>query len=122
MDNLEENFKPWGMELKVYLMLMHLSTLAGFVIPFGGLILPIVMWVTNKENSKDIDEHGKVVMNWVISAIIYSIICTILTFILIGILGFIVLGICALVFAIIGAIKANDGILWHYPLSIKFFK
>lgn len=117
-----EDFKPWGMELKSYLLLMHLSQFAGYVIPMAGLVLPIVMWATNKDQSKDIDDHGKVILNWLFSALIYFALCFVLTFILVGVLGFIVLGICGLVFAIIGAIKANDGILWKYPLSIQFFK
>jgi uncharacterized Tic20 family protein len=117
-----EDFKPWGMELKAYLMLMHLSQFAGYVIPFGGLVLPIIMWATNKEHSKEIDNHGKVILNWIISALIYFVICSILALILIGVVGYFVLAICGVVFAVIGAIKANDNILWHYPLSIKFFK
>lgn len=122
MENEIEEFKPWGMELKVYLMAMHLSQLAGFIIPLGGLILPLVMWLTNKEHNRDIDDHGKVIVNWVLSAIIYSLVCFVLTFILVGIFAFIVLGICALVFAVVGAIKAHDGVLWEYPVTIKFLK
>lgn len=117
-----EQFKPWGMELKSYLLLMHLSQLAGFMIPFGGLIMPIIMWATNKDQSKEIDNHGKVILNWIISAMIYAVICMVLSIIVIGVFGFLVLGICGLVFMTIGAIKANEGTLWHYPLSIKFFK
>jgi uncharacterized Tic20 family protein len=107
-----EDFKPWGMELKVYLLLMHLSQFAGYIIPFAGLVLPIVMWATNKEHSREIDNHGKVILNWLLSAIIYFIICTILTIVLIGVFGYIALAICGVVFAVIGAIKANDGVLF----------
>lgn len=117
-----EEFKPWGMELKSYLLLMHLSQLAGYIIPLAGLIMPIVMWATNKDDSKEIDNHGKVILNWIISALIYGVVCLILSIVVIGVFGFIALGICALVFTIVGAIKANEGTLWHYPLSIKFFK
>jgi uncharacterized Tic20 family protein len=117
-----DDFTPWGMAQKQYLFLMHLSTLAGFIIPFGGLILPIVMWLSNKEHSKEIDEHGKVIVNWVISAAIYGLICFVLTFVLIGVLGYIILSICVVAFAIIGAIKANEGVLWRYPLSMTFIK
>jgi uncharacterized Tic20 family protein len=117
-----EEFKPWGMEKKTFLMLMHLSQLAGFVIPFGGLILPIVMWATNKDESKEIDNHGKVILNWVFSSLIYFSISFVLMFIFIGIIGLFAVGICTIIFAVLGGIKANDGILWQYPLSIKFFK
>jgi uncharacterized Tic20 family protein len=119
---MSAEFRPWGMEQKTFLLLMHLSQLTNFIIPFGGLILPLVMWTTNKDKSTEIDQHGKVILNWVLSAIIYSVICFILTLVLIGALGFIILGIVNLVFIVIGAIKANEGVLWEYPASIKFFK
>lgn len=118
MQDLE---KPWGMEEKTFLMLMHFSQLAGFVIPLAGIILPIVMWATNKENSTTIDNHGKVIFNWMISSFIYLIISSILVFIAIGVVGLIAVVILSVVFIIMGGIKANEGKLWHYPLSIKFF-
>lgn len=117
-----EKVTPWGMELKVFLTLLHLSQLAGFVVPGAGLILPIVMWVMNKDLHDDIDQHGKIVVNWIISAIIYAIVSAILTLILIGVIGLIAVGILSIVFAIIGAVKAQKGEAWHYPLTIKFIK
>jgi hypothetical protein len=33
-----------------------------------------------------------------------------------------VLGILAVVFPIIGGIKANNGELWHYPMTINIIK
>ena len=117
-----DEYKPWGMEEKTFLMLMHLSQLAGFLVPGAGLVLPIIMWATNREHSAQIDAHGKVILNWLITVIIFSIICFILTFIVIGALLFVALGITSLVFIIMGALKANEGILWPYPLSFKFIK
>lgn len=116
-----EEYKPWGMEEKTFLLLMHLSQLSGVVVPGAGLVLPIVMWATNKDKSEEIDKHGKVILNWMISAIIYSIICFIFIFVIVGIFAFIALMIVNLIFAIVGAVKANEGELWRYPLSITFF-
>jgi len=116
-----DEFRPWGMEEKAYLMLMHLSQLLGFVLPFAGVVMPIVMWATNKDQSAEIDRHGKVIFNWLISACIYCIICVILLVIYVGFLGLLILAVVGIVFAVMGGIKANNGELWSYPLSIKFF-
>lgn len=68
------------------------------------------------------DVHGKIVVNWLISAIIYSAVCLLLTFLLIGIpLLFILAGLC-IVFPVIGGIKANNGEVWNYPLTIQILK
>ncbi|ASP49754.1 DUF4870 domain-containing protein [Cognaticolwellia beringensis] len=118
----ESREEYWGMPLNTYCMLIHLSQLTSIIIPGLGFILPIVMWTMNKDKNEEIDKHGKTTMNWLISLFIYSVVCGILVFIFIGIIGLIVLAVLNLVFAIIAAIKANDNQLWHYPLSIKFFK
>ena len=102
-------------------MFIHLSLLSGFVIPLGGLLVPIILWQLKKDEFPSSNAHGYVVVNWLLSALIYGIVCFILTFIVIGILGYIALAIVAVVFPIIGGIKANDGELWEYPLSIRFF-
>lgn len=114
--------KPWGMDLPTFLMLLHLSQLTSFVIPLAGLVLPIVMWATNKELDPRIDAHGKVVLNWVISSFIYAVISALLCIVFIGFFFLIALCICSIVFAILGGVKANAGTLWKYPLSIPFFK
>ena len=46
----------WGMKENTFTMLMHLSQLLNFA--WGiGVILPIVMWATNKDDSEVIDRH-----------------------------------------------------------------
>ena len=117
-----ENQKPWGLELKSFLLLMHLSQFCGLVMPGAGIVMPIVMWATNKDEFSKVDDHGKVILNWVFSLLIYSVICIPLMFIFIGFFLFFILMFINLIFVIIGAVKANDDLLWRYPLSIPFFK
>ena len=120
MNEVREEY--WGMPAKTYCMLIHLSQLASVVAPGLGLVLPIVMWAMNKDRNKEIDQHGKVTLNWIISLAIYSIICVILWIFVIGAVAFLVLAFLNFVFAIIAAVKANKGELWVYPMSISFFK
>jgi uncharacterized Tic20 family protein len=121
MDKTPTN-KPWGMEENTFNMLMHLSQLSSFVVPLGGLILPIVMWATNKDTYLSVDEHGKNAVNWAITSFIYFIICFALMFVVIGFVLIFPLIITNIVFIVIGAVNANKGIVWPYPLCIKFFK
>ena len=103
-------------------MFLHFSQLANFLIPFGGVIIPIIIWQMKKNDSPEIDAHGKQVVNWIISGVIYGVISLVLMIVIIGVPLLIILGILAIVFPIIGGIKANNGELWKYPLSIKFLK
>ncbi|HLM62646.1 MAG TPA: DUF4870 domain-containing protein [Pyrinomonadaceae bacterium] len=103
-------------------LFLHLSQLLNIIIPFAGVIVPVVLWQVKKEEMPQLDAHGKMVTNWLISSLIYMVVSLVLMLVLIGILGVIAVGIMSVVFPIIGAIKANNGELWEYPLTIKFLK
>ncbi len=103
-------------------MFLHLSQLASLVVPIAGLILPIVLWQTQKDKMPAIDAHGKMVVNWMISCLIYAGVSVLLMFVLIGFLTIFAVAIMGIVFPIIGAVKANNGELWEYPVTIKFLK
>ena len=110
------------MEMNQFCLLMHLSQFASYIVPAAGLVLPIVMWSTNKDKSEIIDQHGKNILNWMISSVIYIVISMILMLVLIGFVTIFAVLICTIVFSVIGAIKANDGQVYKYPLTITFIK
>ncbi len=103
-------------------MILHLSVFSGYVVPIAGLIAPIVIWQIKKSEYPIIDAHGKVVMNFLISFAIYGVVGVVLTFVLIGIPLLALLGVLGIAFPIIGGIKANNGEVWRYPLTIEFLK
>ncbi|HSC69181.1 MAG TPA: DUF4870 domain-containing protein [Cellvibrio sp.] len=103
-----------------YAMALHLTQFCSWVFPLLGIVVPLVMWQTKKDDPY-VDQQGKVVMNWLFSSIIYALVGIVLCFILIGIPLLIALFICSVVFTILGAIDANKGVIKNYPLAIKFF-
>jgi hypothetical protein len=104
-------------------MWLHLSQLAGYMlVPLVGLVVPIVIWSMKRTESPFVDDNGKMVVNWLISAAIYWAIGIVLSFILIGLLIIIPLYVIGIVFPIIGAVKAAQGEIWNYPLTIRFLK
>jgi uncharacterized Tic20 family protein len=114
--SLEKETNQWA-------MFIHFSILAGWVVPLAGLIVPIILWQLKKDELPGIIPHVHVVLNWIVTSLVYAVICFILTFVLIGILGFIALAIATVVFSVIGGLKANEGIVWEYPGTfIRIFK
>jgi uncharacterized Tic20 family protein len=109
-----------GRDERQWAMFVHLSLLAGLVVPLAGFVLPIVLWQMKKAEMPGLDAHGREVTNWMISSVIYWVVCAALAFVLIGIPLLIVLGVVSIVFPIIGGLKANDGVLWRYPITIRF--
>jgi hypothetical protein len=116
------NYKPWGMEKNPFCMLMHLSQLASVIIPLAGIVMPIVMWATNKDKSELVDRHGKNILNWIITFHIFLITCIILSFAYIGLPLLILGALASIAFIVIGGVKANDGIVYTYPLAIPFIR
>ena len=82
---------------------------------------PVVIWQLKKAEMPDVDDHGKVVVNWMLSELIYLVVAGILV-VLIGIPLLIAVVVTGIVFPIVGGIKASEGELWRYPLSIPFLK
>ncbi len=99
----------------------HLSQLLDIVTGFGGFIVPLVLWLTQRDTIMNMDENGKSIINFQISMFLYILICIPLILLLgIGILGIIAIAVLCFVFPIINAIKVSNGEKPHYPLSIKF--
>jgi uncharacterized protein len=109
------------MDNRTYCMFIHLSVFAGYAAPLAGLVVPVVLWQLKKDESPEIDAHGKMVLNFILSMLIYAIVSGLAVFVLIGIPLLIALSIIGIVFPIVGAVKSLDGQLWQYPLMIKFF-
>lgn len=103
------------------LIIMHLSQLITLVIGFGSLIVPFIIWLTQKENIDHIDTHGKNIINFQLSILLYCLICIPLILVFgLGLLGFIVLSIISILFPIINAVKTSNGEHPKYPLSLNF--
>ncbi len=113
MDETQE--RSWG-------MFCHLAALAGFVIPFGNVIGPLIIWLIKKDESPYVDQQGKESLNFQISVTLYCIIAAILIIVVIGIFLLIAIGIGTLVLIIVGAIKANNREDFAYPLTIRFIQ
>jgi uncharacterized Tic20 family protein len=110
-----QNVREWCMAL-------HLSLFAGHLIPFGGIIAPIVIWQTQKEEMPEMDAHGKNAVNWILTFLLALCVFVPLSFVLIGIPFLIAAIALNVVFPIMAALKANEGKVWRYPLSITFLK
>ncbi|MDO5522420.1 MAG: DUF4870 domain-containing protein [Bacteroidia bacterium] len=112
--------KPlFGLSENTYLMLMHLSQFLGLAIPLAGFVAPVIMWITNKDTNANVDLHGKNILNFTISYLIYS---AVLAITIIGIPLLLVLVVIYIVFVVMAGVKANNGEYWRYPFIIQFFK
>jgi uncharacterized Tic20 family protein len=106
-----------------------MSALAGFVIPFGNIIGPLIVWQMKKNELPSVDAHGKQALNFQLTVAIALLATAILAFILsffcIGVLlvpVVIAIAWAGPIFAIIAGIKVNDGKDYKYPYTLILIK
>ena len=110
---LSETERNWA-------MFCHLAAFAGFFFPFGGIIGPLICWLSRKDESTWVNENGKSSMNFQLSMLLYFVLALPLCFIIIGFPIIAVIGTLKIVCIIIASVKASKGEEFKYPLAIPF--
>ncbi|WP_459209145.1 DUF4870 domain-containing protein [Aquimarina rhabdastrellae] len=106
-----------------FLVITHLSQLLSLMTGVGGFIVPLILWITQRDKVVDMDDHGKQILNFQISMFIYSLICVPLILLIgLGALGLIAIGIITIVFPILNAIKTSNGEHPYYPMTMNIIK
>jgi len=123
---MEENQKVESViadkEQRTWAMLCHLSALAGFIVPMGSVIGPLIVWLIKKEDMPLVAEHGRKALNFQITMLVAYIVCFILMIVAVGAILLPIVAIFSFVMVVIGAIKTNDGKPFSYPFSINLIK
>lgn len=95
-------------------LIMHVLSLVGF-----SLIGPLIIWLIKKDESSFINAQGRELLNFQLSLLIYVLVCIPLCFVLIGIPLLIAIGVASLILTIIGLVKATEGKIYRFPLTIR---
>lgn len=114
-----------------YAMWLHLSLLGHLIAPVVMFIVPLVLWLTRKDDSPFVDDHGKETLNFHITLAIYALLLpavgAIVGLLLCGVgMVFTIPAAIALpyVLGIIGMIAASRaaarGEYYRYPMTIRF--
>lgn len=104
-------------------MICHLAALSGFIIPFGNVFGPLIVWLIKKDSMPLVDKHGKEALNFQITVSLALLVCAVLMLTVIGIFLLFVVGIGALIMTIMAAVKVSNGELdYQYPFAIRLIK
>jgi len=121
-------------EERQWAMFAHLSAILGGLLTgaFGGgwgcFIGPLIIWLVKKDTMPFVDDQGKEALNFNITvaiAFVVLLLLSIMTFgigLIIAIPLWVIIGIAWLVFTIIAAIKANEGVRYRYPFTLRLIK
>ena len=110
------NVRTWN-------ILCHASALLGVFLHFPGHLLgPLIVWLAKRDDSPEIDAHGKESVNFQISMLIYNGIAVVFCLVLVGFAFLAVLWVLNAVFVIVASIQASDGKFYRYPMTIRFIQ
>lgn len=120
-------------EQRQWAMFAHLSAIAGAILTsgvggWGTFLGPLIIWLVKKDAMPFVDDQAKEALNFNITVAIVFFALWVLVFVTLGIglviaiPAWFVIGIAWLVFTIIAAIKANDGVAYRYPFSLRLVK
>ena len=114
-DSLGADEKLWG-------MLAHLLTLLGYIVMLGQYIAPLVIYLVYKDRSQFVAFHALQALFFQLLALAVSVALMLFSVITLG-LGVllavplaIALAIAVLVYTIIAAIQANNGVWYELPI------
>ncbi|RPE76967.1 DUF4870 domain-containing protein [Vulcaniibacterium tengchongense] len=127
--------QPGGVpaDQRQWAMFAHLSAIAGAILTsgvggWGTFLGPLIIWLVKKDTMPFVDEQGKEALNFNITvalacvALVVLVVVTLGIGVLIAIPAWILIGIAWLVFTIIAAVKANDGVSYRYPFALRLVK
>ena len=103
-------------------ILCHLLALAGLSIPFGNVLGPLILWLVKRADSPYLDATGKEAVNFNITWAIYSALAALSILAFIGFVLFPLVSLTWIILVIVASLKASDGKIYRYPLTIRFFK
>ena len=119
---MSEQVTTLSKEAKNMGVLVYASSFAGYVIPLGSILGPLIVWLMKRDEFEFANQCGKNCVNFKISLFIYVTISAILVLVGVGVLLLAGLALFDIICTIIAMIKASEGIAYQYPLSIRFLK
>lgn len=116
---------PTGPSVAQWKTILHLSGLAGLLVPMGGnIIAPLIIWLIKKTDQPELDAEGRKVLNFQISYTIYVLLAgTLASMVFFLVIPFalpFLVTVAWLILTILGAVKTSNGENYRYPFTIKF--
>lgn len=107
--------RTWG-------MVAHLLGLSGYVVPMGNVLGPLVLWLARKDDSAFVADQARESLNFQITMLIAALVSAALLCVVIGIFLLAAVVVIDVVFVIIAAMRANEGVLYRYPWTLRLVR
>ena len=93
---------------------------AGLAVPFGNVLAPLVVWLAKKDEGRFVDENGLRALNFQVTWSIILLATALSVLIAVGVVLFPLAILAWLILTVLGTVKASEGEVYDYPLTIHF--
>lgn len=109
----ERNYATW----------MHIAGLSSYIgVPFGHVLIPLIMWALKHRESAYLDRQGREVLNFQLTISFYLIFSYMLIYILVGFVFIAVVVLLQIIAAIMAAVKTYHGEDFRYPVTFRMIR
>jgi uncharacterized protein len=109
-------------------MFCHLAGIAGWILllptglPGGNILGPLILWLLKKDTMPMVNEHGKEALNFQITVTAAILGCMALFFLVLPLALIPIIWLAGLVLSVLATVKASNGVLYRYPLTLRLVK
>jgi uncharacterized Tic20 family protein len=99
-------------------------SVAAHLLPLVGVYIlgALFIWLIKRDEDPFVEFNSREALNFQLSMLIYGLVSALLVIVLIGIVLLLAVGIFSFVMAIVAAVKAANGELYRYPLTMRMVK
>jgi uncharacterized Tic20 family protein len=99
-------------------------SVAAHLLPLVGVYIlgALFIWLIKRDEDPFVEFNSREALNFQLSMLIYGLVSALLVIVLIGIVLILAVGIFSFVMAIVAAVKAANGELYRYPLTMRMVK
>lgn len=115
-------------EERTWALVGHLSAFSAFITGIGGIVGPLVVWLIKRDTMPFAADQAKEALNFNITLAIAFCALVLFTIVTLGIGVLLAWPIGAILFVawfvltIVAAIKANEGVAYRYPFTLRLVK
>ena len=111
--DLSDEEQTWG-------VLAHAGGFAGLAVPFGNVVAPLVVWLAKRDENRFVDENGVRALNFQLTWSIILLASALSVLVAVGVVLFPLAMLAWLILTVLGTVKASEGEVYDYPLTIHF--
>ena len=111
--DLSDEEQTWG-------VLAHAGGFAGLAVPFGNVVAPLVVWLAKRDENRFVDENGVRALNFQLTWSIILLASALSVLVAVGVVLFPLAMLAWLILTVLGTVKASEGEVYDYPLTIDF--